>query len=90
MAASSTHIANRALQILGAGRILDITEDSLEANEMARAYEPVRDAELNRRRWRFSFARVSLPALVATPDSDYAYQYQLPGDFIRLVEGGEA
>lgn len=89
MAASDTHIANMALLKLGEGAILNITEDSHPAREINRAYAAVRDAELNRRRWRFSIERVSLPALAATPDSDYAYQYQLPGNFIRLIEGGD-
>lgn len=89
MAASETQIANIGLQMLGARSILDLTEDTLEGREMNLAFATVRDAELNRRRWRFSFSRVSLPALVSTPDSDYDLEYQLPGDFIRLLEGGD-
>jgi hypothetical protein len=89
MAASETALANRALQKLGARRIMNLSEDSLEAREMSLAFAPVRDAELNRRRWRFSFRRESLPALAQAPDSDYARQFQLPGDFIRLLEGGD-
>jgi hypothetical protein len=89
MAASDTQIANRALQKIGAGSILNLAEDSNSGRECNRAFASVRDAELNRRIWRFSVERVSLPALSATPDSDYAYQYQLPGDFIRLIPGGD-
>lgn len=89
MAASDVQIANLALQLLGARSILDLTQDTLEAREMNLAFASVRDSEFNKRRWRFTITRVSLPALVATPDSDYAYQYELPGDFIRLIEGGD-
>lgn len=89
MAASEVQIANLALQILGAPSIISLTADTLSAREMNLAFASVRDAELSRRRWRFSITRTSLPALVATPDSDYAYQYQLPGNFIRLIEGGD-
>src|SRR5688572_9610430 len=89
MAASETQIANRALQKLGQPSILALTANLSRAVEMNKAFASVRDAELNRRRWRFSFVRVSLPALASTPDSDYTYKYQLPGDFIRLVEGGD-
>lgn len=89
MAASETHIANLSLVKLGEGSILNITEDSHKAREILRVYPTIRDAELNRRRWRFSIVRVSLPAMAATPDSDYDYQYQLPGTFIRLIEGGD-
>jgi hypothetical protein len=89
MAASEVQIANLALQMLGAPSIISLTEDTLSAREMNLAFASVRDAELNRRRWRFSIVRTSLPALASTPDSDYAYQYQLPGNFIRLIEGGD-
>ena len=53
------------------------------------AYEPIRRRELQVRRWRFSIIRDSLPALAAAPNSGYAYQYQLPNDFLRLIEGGD-
>ena len=89
MAASDTHIANLALVKLGEGSILNLTEDSHKAREILRVYSTIRDAELNRRRWRFSITRESLPAMAAAPDSDYDYQYQLPGAFIRLIEGGD-
>jgi hypothetical protein len=89
MAASDTHIANLALLKLGESAILNLTEDSHKARELLRAYAAVRDAEFNRHRWRFTIERVALPALVATPIADYAYQYQLPGDFIRLIYGGD-
>jgi hypothetical protein len=88
MAASEVQIANRALQKLGEQSIIALNEDTTRAQEMNRAFGSVRDGELNRHRWRFSFERVSLPALVAVPIADYRYQYQLPGDFIRLLEGG--
>jgi hypothetical protein len=88
MAASETQIANLALQLLGAPSIINLTYDTLSAREMNLAYASVRDAELNRRRWRFSIQRASLPALASTPTgNDYARQFQLPGDFIRLIEG---
>lgn len=89
MAASEAQLANLSLQILGAPSIISLSDDTLSAREMNLAFASVRDAELNRRRWRFSIVRASLPALVAAPDSDYAYQYQLPGTFIRLIEGGD-
>lgn len=89
MAASEVQIANLALQKLGEESILTLNDDLTRAAEMKLAFASVRDAELNRRRWRFSFKRFSLPALSSTPDSDYDFEYQLPGDFIRLLEGGD-
>lgn len=88
MAASETHIANLALQKLGEGPILNLSDDEHKAREMLRAFASVRDAELNRRLWRFSFERASLPALVQEPIGDeYERQFLLPNDFIRLVPG---
>lgn len=89
MAASPVQIANLALQILGAPQINLLTEDTLSAREMNLAFASVRDSEFNVRRWRFTITRASLPALSAAPPFDYDYQYQLPGDFIRLIEGGD-
>ena len=88
MAASETAIASRALQILGEGTILNLADDEHKAREMNRAFAPVRDAELNRRLWRFSFGREALVALAAAPiGDDFDRQFQLPNDFIRLIPG---
>jgi len=89
MPASAVSICQRALHILGAGTIISLSDNTEKARVMNVAYEPVRDAELRRRRWRFSIVRVSLAALASTPDSDYDYQYQLPNDCLRLIEGGD-
>lgn len=89
MTVSAVSICNRALHKLGTGTITDLTDNSEKARVMNVAYEPVRDAELRRHRWRFAIKRTSLAALADTPDSDYEYQYQVPGDFLRLIEGGD-
>lgn len=89
MSASAVSIANRALQILGAGTITALTDDTERARVLNVAYEPVRDAELGRRRWRFAIKRDSLAALATTPDSDYLYEFQYPGDCLKIIEGGD-
>lgn len=89
MASSNVSIANRALQMLGADSIINLSEDNNKARALNVAFEPVRDAELERHRWRFSIKRVSLPAHADTPDSDYGRQFQLPNDYIRLIPGGD-
>jgi len=89
MSASAVSICQRALHILGAGTIISLADNNEKARVMNVAYEPVRDAELRRRRWRFSIKRASLAALGSTPDSDYLYEYQMPGDFLRLIEGAD-
>lgn len=82
-------IANRALQILGDNPILSLSEDNKRARVLRVAFEPVRDAEIDRRNWRFAIKRVSIAALAETPDSDYAYQYRVPNDYLRLLTGGD-
>lgn len=89
MATSAILVCNRALHKLGARTINSLDDNKESARVMRIAYDPVRRAELRRHRWRFSIARVSLPALTEEPDSDYARQFQLPNDFLRLIEGGD-
>lgn len=86
---SEVSICNRALTLLGDELIIALTDDNNRGRCMNANYAPIRDAELARRRWRFSIARTSLPALAAVPDSDYTKQYQLPNDFLSLIEGGD-
>lgn len=87
---SEVAICNAALLKLGADRITALTENNNRARAMNERYAAVRDAELDRRRWKFSIQRTSLPALAAAPDGDdYARQFELPNDYIRLIEGGD-
>ena len=58
-----THIANRALQRVGATRIADgalLTEDSKNASEIRSCYDILRRAELRRNVWRFAIRTVAL------------------------------
>lgn len=89
MPASVVSICNRALQMLGAESIINLQEENNRARALNVAYEPVRDAELHRRRWRFSLKRASIPASATVPISDYARQFPVPNDFLRLVPGGD-
>lgn len=97
--ASAVDIANRALQKLGAKSIVSLTQDDKSAREMNRAYEPLRDAELEVHPWAFAKTRVTLPELSDAPAFGFAAQYQLPSDFISVyrrkddpewqIEGGK-
>jgi len=84
--ASVTSICNRALQLLGANRIVSIDDNTPHAVECSIAYEPSRDFELRLHPWKFAKARAQLAADVDTPDFGPAYQYTLPADFLRLIE----
>jgi hypothetical protein len=87
--ASDVSISNRALTILGQELIIALTDDSNRARTIQSMYEAVRDAEFRRRRWRFTFRRATLPALGTDPDFDFARQFQLPSDYLRLIAGGD-
>jgi hypothetical protein len=89
MAVSEVSICNSALIKLGEDTIVALSDDTNRARVMNSRYEFVRDAELRRNKWRFAIKRASLAALSTAPDSDFDLAYQLPTDYIRLVEGGD-
>lgn len=87
--ASEVDIANRALGKLGAATIIDLNEDDPKAVAINVAFATVRQAELRRRRWRFSLERHSLPALADAPAFGFQRQFQLPAGCLRVIQIGE-
>jgi hypothetical protein len=83
--ASKVEIANRALQILGAKRIVSLTEDSRNARAINAAFEPVKRAELRKHPWQFATKRVQLAAEASAPLFTRSSSFALPSDFIRLL-----
>lgn len=83
--ASKVEIANRALQLLGAKRIVSLTEDSRNGRAVSAAYEPVKLAELRKHPWSFAVKRVQLAEDTTAPLFDRTTAYSLPSDFIRLL-----
>jgi hypothetical protein len=85
---SWTDIANQALGRLGSKLINNLLDGSALAGYcqqfMGKAVEDV----LNEADWTSAIKRTSLVQTVDTPPFGYAYYYQMPGDFHRLVEGG--
>lgn len=90
MAQSVTGIANRALQLLGAGSLLNLTDNTPEARECTRAYDPCRRAELRKSVWNFAIARASLAPDAVAPLFGYTYQFALPVDCIRVLLPADA
>jgi hypothetical protein len=82
---SETEICNRALQKLGDGRIVSLTQDSANARSCNVAYAPIRDAELRAHPWSFSIKRAQLAALTSEPLFYFDNEFQLPSDFLRLL-----
>lgn len=87
--ASQVSIVNRALIKLGEQPILSLTDNVKQARTMAALFEDTRDAELRAHRWKFAMRRTQLPALVEAPDWGYQLQYELPADFLGLVQVNE-
>lgn len=86
MPSSAVQIANRALTKLGDARILALTDDSNAARVINSMFDQVRDAELRRHRWKFAIKRTQLTADATAPDWGYTYQYELPADFLQIVQ----
>lgn len=91
---SEVAICNLALQEIGRGMMISsIDENSQAARACKLRYPYARDAVLRGYDWNFSTARASLPELATAPAFDFAHQYKLPEDVLRvreLVGAGEA
>lgn len=83
MAISDVDIANLALTKLGAQPISSFEDNNTRSAIFNRSYAMLRD-KIQRSRWNFNRAYVSLPALVDSPPFEYQYAYQLPDDYLRL------
>lgn len=83
--ASVVEICNVALQKLGAGRIVSLTQDDPRARDCNLAYEPMRDAELRAHPWSFAKTRTVLAPDATAPAFDFDYQFTLPSDCVRVL-----
>ncbi len=83
---SETDLLNDALCQIGATRITGIDEGSINANHCQLFYPSLRDDLLRAAHWRFATARVELVQDVAKPLFEFAFQYSLPPDFLKIRE----
>lgn len=83
MAVSNVSICNLALQKLGAARISDLPDGSVNSNECNACFTSLRDAELRLNKWRFSLSRITLAPHATAPDFNYLYAFPLPADCLR-------
>lgn len=82
---SVVDICNSALQRVGAATIMNLADNTREARACAVAYDSNRRDELRRHFWKFAIKRVVLAPDTATPASDFAYQFSLPTDCLRVI-----
>lgn len=82
MAAGDTGISicSDALILLGAKAISSFNDGTDESNACDRLYSDVRDSTLMMYPWSFAYKKVQLSRLITTPTTEWAYEYQLPGD----------
>jgi hypothetical protein len=86
MATSEVQIVNNALIKIGASAILSLTENSEAARAANVIYEQVRDASIRDHIWNFAVTRVELAQSATAPAFEFAYQYQLPSDCLRVLQ----
>lgn len=84
--ASPVSIANRALIHLGAETILLLSDNVKQARVLAAMFDDTRDAELRANRWKFAIKRTRMSALADAPTWGYSYQYELPDDYLAMVQ----
>lgn len=84
--ASNVSIVNAGLALLGAARISSFSEDQEAAIFANEHFNDIRDAVLRAHPWSFAVKRASLAALSTAPAWEFARQYRVPSDALRLLE----
>lgn len=83
--ASKVEIVNRALDKLGASRVVNIDTDATKQSRLAaRMYDALRKKELSSNFWKFAKKRTTLAPNIVAPEFGWDVAYTLPADFVRL------
>lgn len=84
---TNTQLANRALAHIGEMAISDIEDTESKAARTCNEFiQSVIDETLREHRWNCAIARVTLSELETPPNHGFDHAYQLPADFMRLLE----
>lgn len=86
VALTKTTLINNGLRLISANLINDPGEQSESARQCNGCYEQVVRSELELNAWYFAKAQAALPARAEIPLFKFANAFELPSDFIRLVE----
>jgi len=89
MATTAVEICNSALTKIGAERITSLEDDSPRAVLCNERYALLRDQVLRAHPWNFAIKRAALPQLATTPVFEWAYEYQLPTDCLKVLNTEE-
>ena len=84
--ASNVSIANLALTVLGADRITSLADNNENARRITAIYDACLEDVLRAHPWNFAIVRQQLALLASTPAFGYDYEFQIPGDCLRVIE----
>ena len=86
---SSVSVCSNALVMLGGAPFSSFEEPKPHVRIAANLYPTVRDDVLRLHNWNCATSRVILAPMVTPPAFDFAYQFQLPGDWLRTIQVGK-
>jgi hypothetical protein len=86
---SSVSVCSDALVMLGGAPFSSFDEPKPHVRVAANLYASVRDDVLRLHTWNCATNRVILAPLATAPAFDFAYQFQLPGDWLRTLQVGQ-
>lgn len=89
MATSDVQVCSNALLMLGAQTINSFDDESDRATLVANLWPNMRDAVLRSHPWNCAKKRKLLAPDAAAPDFEFAYQFSLPSDCMRVLSVGE-
>lgn len=87
---SSVSICSNALVMLGGAPFSSFDEPKPHVRVAANLYPSVRDDVLRAHSWNCAISRVLLAPLANAPAFDFTQQFQLPGDWLRTLQVGNA
>lgn len=85
---SPVSICSNALVMLGGAPFSSLDEPKPHVRVAANLYASVRDDVLRLHTWNCATDRVILAPMATAPEFDFAYQFQLPGDWLRTLQVG--
>lgn len=86
MASSPVKIVNSALIKVGCELITSLSDDNKRARIANEQYEKLRDEVLAAHLWNFCVARKEFARTANTPSWNWAYEYSIPSDVLRVME----
>ena len=87
---SAVSICSNALLMNGAQTIASFNDNTDRARQCANLYPTVRDYVLSSHPWNCCIKRIQINPDSTSPSFDWANQFTLPGDFLRLMAVGES